>query len=240
MADTDVPETVVALVKQRRRWLNGAFFTLLYFLLNWWRVLAVTKHSLIRKLGFIIQFFYLVINLALYWFTIGNLYLSFYIVMSITVATEQQMSGLLVGYGALLMIQFVFALGTQAKDFPSIYLWFSVLHGLIMLVTVGSLFTYLALTASTDAVFLIGTVGVASYALVTVVYGEVCFVLSSAIQYLFMVCMGKANEYCCRGLTRVVLCAALSLHTAGAHFHVCHPSVQLLQPPRLLLGHTRR
>lgn len=58
VADTDVPESIVGLVKQRRRWLNGAFFTLLYFIGNWWRLMSDTNHNILRKIGFGMQMTY--------------------------------------------------------------------------------------------------------------------------------------------------------------------------------------
>ncbi len=39
-----------ALMKQRRRWLNGTFFAMIYTLSNWGRIWSESHHSLVRKL----------------------------------------------------------------------------------------------------------------------------------------------------------------------------------------------
>lgn len=53
-AATDVPDSVVGLIKQRRRWLNGSFFAMIYTLGLWHRLLCGNRHSLLRKIFFII------------------------------------------------------------------------------------------------------------------------------------------------------------------------------------------
>jgi chitin synthase len=54
IADTDAPPSLVELIKQRRRWLNGSFFSLLYYLHHFPRVL-MTNHSLLRKAALALQ-----------------------------------------------------------------------------------------------------------------------------------------------------------------------------------------
>ena len=76
VADTDVPDSIVGLVKQRRRWLNGAFFTLLYTIINFPRILLFTSHSVARKLLLFTQLLYMVVNLLINWLTVANMYLS--------------------------------------------------------------------------------------------------------------------------------------------------------------------
>ena len=76
VADTDVPDTIMGLVKQRRRWLNGAFFTLLYTIIHYPRMLISTSHSVLRKFLLLTQLLYMLTNLAINWFTVANMYLS--------------------------------------------------------------------------------------------------------------------------------------------------------------------
>jgi chitin synthase len=48
IARTDVPTTLVDLIVQRRRWLNGSFFAMLYTLFNWGRIYSESNHGLLR------------------------------------------------------------------------------------------------------------------------------------------------------------------------------------------------
>lgn len=68
-AETDVPATVVELVKQRRRWLNGSFFAAIFALAHTkdiWR----SNHSFLRKMVFLLEFFYQTISLLFSWFAL--------------------------------------------------------------------------------------------------------------------------------------------------------------------------
>ena len=49
VARTDVPDNLVDLIKQRRRWLNGSFFATLFCLQNAGRLWEESNHSLGRK-----------------------------------------------------------------------------------------------------------------------------------------------------------------------------------------------
>lgn len=52
---------------QRRRWLNGAFFALVYYLTNFARVLKDAKHNVFRKFFLLLQFTYMLTLLVLNW-----------------------------------------------------------------------------------------------------------------------------------------------------------------------------
>jgi chitin synthase len=78
VAETDVPETLHALIKQRRRWLNGSFFATLYTIIHFNSFWNGSSHDLITKLGICSQFVYYVFNTVLTWLLPANLYLSFF------------------------------------------------------------------------------------------------------------------------------------------------------------------
>ena len=84
------------------------------------------------------------------------------------------------------MVQFVLALGTQPKDFPAAYTILSVVHGVVMWGTFVALIYYLINHASAGFMFIVGFLGIASYMLAAIMYGESCFILVSAIQYIAM------------------------------------------------------
>jgi chitin synthase len=80
-AETDAPSTLIELIKQRRRWLNGSFFSLLYYLYHFPRFMH-TAHGLPRKFGFIVQFLFQLTTMLFSWFTLASLLLSFYLIFN--------------------------------------------------------------------------------------------------------------------------------------------------------------
>ncbi|KAI9355312.1 chitin synthase-domain-containing protein [Zopfochytrium polystomum] len=77
-AETDVPSTLSDLIKQRRRWLNGAFFVQLHATLNWMRI-SRSAHTAARKGLLYAEFLYNCITLLFSWFMIANMYLTFHV-----------------------------------------------------------------------------------------------------------------------------------------------------------------
>src|SRR5205814_1840435 len=68
-AETDVPDDIIELIRQRRRWLNGSFFASLYAIshtFNIWR----SSHSGWRKAALLIEMFYQTYNVAFSWFAL--------------------------------------------------------------------------------------------------------------------------------------------------------------------------
>ena len=68
-AETDVPGSLPEFISQRRRWLNGSFFTTAYALSHWY-VLFRSNHSFLRKFGFCIEFVYIFISNVFAWISL--------------------------------------------------------------------------------------------------------------------------------------------------------------------------
>ena len=86
VAVTDIPTTLIELIKQRRRWLNGAFFALLYYIMKFWKLLERSDHSFGRRIALSIQYMYYLSLIFFNWFGVALLYLSF--VMIVTFAVQ--------------------------------------------------------------------------------------------------------------------------------------------------------
>ncbi|KAJ1560075.1 Chitin synthase, class 2, partial [Cladochytrium tenue] len=86
-AETDVPDSLADLIKQRRRWLNGAFFVQVHATYNWQRIFR-SAHGSTRKWILFFEFLYNTINLVLAWFYIGNFYLTFHFLFDFASTTD--------------------------------------------------------------------------------------------------------------------------------------------------------
>lgn len=64
VAEADAVTKLTGLMKQRRRWLNGTFFAMLYALGNMGRIWTESAHSVGRKLTLTAEFMYLIVNLV--------------------------------------------------------------------------------------------------------------------------------------------------------------------------------
>jgi chitin synthase len=79
--ETDVPEEMPELIKQRRRWLNGSFFAAVYALVHFFQIFR-SSHSMMRKIMFLVEFFYQLVSMIFAWFAVGNFFLVFQILVS--------------------------------------------------------------------------------------------------------------------------------------------------------------
>jgi cellulose synthase/poly-beta-1,6-N-acetylglucosamine synthase-like glycosyltransferase len=158
VAETDVPNTLHDLVKQRRRWLNGSFFAMLYAVLNFNRLWTRSSHSLGRKLLITLQFVTYVINIVLTWFLIGTFYLGFMMVISQALQAtigKSNREGVLEGQecdyrgaeGVIFMIsylylfltltQLIMALGNKPENMPQVYSFCALFYGVFTLFTMA-------------------------------------------------------------------------------------------------------
>jgi len=77
-AYTDAPENLTILIKQRRRWMNGALFGAVRVLRNFVNMTrcSKTKHSCIQQLGMLIYMIYFLVNQINAFFLLGSFYTS--------------------------------------------------------------------------------------------------------------------------------------------------------------------
>ncbi|KAF8581974.1 glycosyltransferase family 2 protein [Ramaria rubella] len=123
-AETDVPESAAELISQRRRWLNGSFAASIYSLYHFFR-LYKSGHGIIRMFFFHIQALYNVASLIFSWFALANLWLTFSLIIDLTVNTVVIFGTADIThwinlafkwiYLAFLTLQFVLALGNRPK-----------------------------------------------------------------------------------------------------------------------------
>nr|P48017.1 RecName: Full=Chitin synthase; AltName: Full=Chitin-UDP acetyl-glucosaminyl transferase [Saprolegnia monoica]AAC49743.1 chitin synthase [Saprolegnia monoica] len=139
IARTDVPETLVDLIKQARRWLNGSFFAGL-FAIGTLAVWSQSSHTMSRKLVFTFQFFYLALQNLLSWFLLSNLFLTFYFVLTLafTDSAPALLQAMLTLYLAIVGGLIVFALGNKPEPRTASFYLFSCLYmGIIMMLVTG-------------------------------------------------------------------------------------------------------
>ncbi|KAF8160662.1 chitin synthase-domain-containing protein [Crassisporium funariophilum] len=81
IGETDVPDALPEFISQRRRWLNGSFFAATYAIAHVGQIMR-SGHSFARKVTFMVETVYNIINLIFSWFSIGNFYLFFVVLTS--------------------------------------------------------------------------------------------------------------------------------------------------------------
>ncbi|KAJ6515926.1 glycosyltransferase family 2 protein [Mycena sanguinolenta] len=124
-AETDVPETAVELIGQRRRWLNGSFAASVYALVNFF-MFYKSGHGILRMFFLHVQAIYNIFSLVFSWFALANIWLTFSIIIDLlpsqgiiifgtATVTHWVNNGFKWIYLAFLALQFVLALGNRPK-----------------------------------------------------------------------------------------------------------------------------
>lgn len=110
VAEADPVIKLVGLMKQRRRWLNGTFFAMLYALGNSGRVWTESGHSFMRKLVLTLEFIYLTtVTIVGTWFGIGI----FFVMLNTLLKVAFEGPGWLVAIGAAVQLMYLFLLIIQ-------------------------------------------------------------------------------------------------------------------------------
>jgi cellulose synthase/poly-beta-1,6-N-acetylglucosamine synthase-like glycosyltransferase len=197
VAETDVPEDLISLLKQRRRWINGSLFASLYALTGFWRVWFQTEHSFFRKLIATFEFMYYMVALMISWVVIGCFYLSIFYVADIAfVSTTVEVIAVSV-LGVIILFQFLAGLNQNRPDkYSLMYKCSSVAMGvLFVFVSIMTMISLVSnITLSYDVSFqsnwLLLTsiaISVGIYFFSAILYGELVSILLSFSQYWAMI-----------------------------------------------------
>ncbi|KAF0536245.1 glycosyltransferase family 2 protein [Gigaspora margarita] len=140
-AETDVPEDVTGLIRQRRRWLNGSFFASFYAISHFYYI-SRSDHSIGRKIFLYIEMAYQAYNLIFSWFAIGNFTLTFYILgQALSFGPDAPWSkdvgrGIFLVleyiYLLLVIVQFIFALGHRPQGSNKAYIISIIFFSILM------------------------------------------------------------------------------------------------------------
>jgi len=193
VATTDVPTSLVDLIKQRRRWLNGALFAMIYALSRFKLVWTQSSHSFARKLFLSFQFFYFLLGTILNWFLIGSYYITFLLVLG-AVLDDSNGPEKLLRYGLTFLYlltttgQFLVALGNKPHEVKALYGLSSLLYGAMTVATL--LMGFVSIWNGTDVpvhVILAAAMITGSVFLCAFLHGEMTKVLPVFIHYLVLI-----------------------------------------------------
>lgn len=192
VAETDIPTTLVDLIKQRRRWLNGTFFALVYVLLGFPKLLRRSDHSIIRRLVLTLQF---VINFTLMiiaWFGIGSLFLSFFLIYTLSFQQVGDSAGGAImwvfssSFMIIILAQLLLALGNRPDEVARVYYSTSVGLGVIMYFSIVLSAWHLSSGKLNIVVLFAAASSFAVYALCSALFWRLDVATASIMQYLFM------------------------------------------------------
>lgn len=191
IAKTDVPTTLLELTKQRRRWLNGSFFSLVFYVTKFNTVLHRSDHGLWRRLALSVQFVYMLGLLCLNWLSVGSLFLSLVIIFSmafdqIQTASTEIMYMFTLTYTFITILQLIAGLGSKVQDVQKLYFVSAMGYGVVMLFALALSAWHLLVGRFSTTILVASAGAFASYALSALIHGELPATASAFVQYMFM------------------------------------------------------
>ena len=139
VAETDVPETLNELLAQRRRWINGSWFSMIYAIRRCNKI-NKSGHSWKTRFLFKILMIYYSLASLFSWLLIGSLYYSF--TLSIEEITKEKIIGnpcgvefltlpVLFLYSGMLLIVLICSFSVKPKTVENLFWWISVTLSLL-------------------------------------------------------------------------------------------------------------
>jgi cellulose synthase/poly-beta-1,6-N-acetylglucosamine synthase-like glycosyltransferase len=139
VAETDVPDNISTLMSQRRRWINGSWFSLIDSIRKCSKIYE-SKHNCCRKIIFSMQMFYYVINILFSWVMVGSFYLAFLVIVKQTFSYDSTGFNfgnfLVLIYFVMLILIFVMALGVKPNRVDTFFKIVAMVFGVYMFATI--------------------------------------------------------------------------------------------------------
>jgi chitin synthase len=155
VASTDVPDTLRELTQQRRRWLNGSFFNILYVLQHWRKILR-SRHPWWRKLLLVLQYGFVLTTTIISWFAVASLYLSFQVIFEAVLAVTDFGSnefgfGFSTIYALLVLSLVIVGLAGDIRHTETFYRFVATVFGFITLMGFAAgVFLFTTFSTSAD------------------------------------------------------------------------------------------
>lgn len=190
VAETDVPQTLVELIKQRRRWINGSWFSLVYYLTKLHTAMRKSGHSCFRRAGFYLQFVYQLLNLVITWLTTGSFYISQWIVLRMTFAHQEFGSEIMfivaLVYGALVLVQVLVSMGSKPVDASGVHFVCMFTWGILLYLVLALSVVRIVDNEVDELVVVAGATSIGVYFVCALLHGELVNVALTLLQYLFV------------------------------------------------------
>ncbi|OMJ76636.1 hypothetical protein SteCoe_23981 [Stentor coeruleus] len=143
VATTDVPETMDKLIAQRRRWINGSWFSMIYTIRNWTKICR-SNHGWCFKVSFFLLVLYYSVIALFNWVLVGAFYLAFSLSLKRNLdETNNNMDRLskystipIIVYFTTLLSIVVMSLSVKPRKVMNIFNIISIIFGLFTIATI--------------------------------------------------------------------------------------------------------
>lgn len=190
VSETDVPENISSLMAQRRRWINGSWFSLIDSIRKC-SLIYQSDHNLCRKIIFSLQMVYYVINVIFSWVMVGSFFVVFSILVRISIGSGNSTfavagSTIILLYFLLLIIVFVMSLGVKPSKVETPYRIISCFFGIYMMSSLIFTIIFLVQSVYQIEVFYAILSTFCIFTLVVLLTCSVMTILKGIFHYLFL------------------------------------------------------
>jgi cellulose synthase/poly-beta-1,6-N-acetylglucosamine synthase-like glycosyltransferase len=191
VSETDVPENISSLMAQRRRWINGSWFSLIDSIQKC-PLIYQSGHNCCRKCIFSAQMFYYVVNIIFSWVMVGSFFVVFSILIKVVIG-ENESSKVISGSSIVILIYFllllfvlVMSLGVRPNRVEGMYKIIACVFGIYMMVSFICAIVFVATQTYQSIVMYAVLSSFAMFGITVVLTCSVMTTLKGVFHYLFL------------------------------------------------------